>query len=59
MRVFLETLCNAIKEAKAPFVFDVEHRIALQAMQGNRASSQVDLGYKEFFHVVAVISGFL
>ena len=40
-------------------MFDVEHRIALQAMQGNRASSQVDLGYKELFHVVAVISGFL
>ena len=37
--VFLGTLCSAIKEVKAPFVFDVEHGIALHTMQWNRASS--------------------
>ena len=37
--VFLGTLWSSIKEVKPPFVFDVEHRIALEAMQGNRASS--------------------
>ena len=26
-------------QVKAPYVFDGEHRIALHAMQGNRASS--------------------
>ena len=40
MTVFLETLWSAIKEVKAPFMFDVEYRIALDAMQGNRASSR-------------------
>ena len=39
MRVFLGTLWSAIKEVKAPFMFDVEHGIAPPAMQGNRASS--------------------
>ena len=38
MTVFLGTLWSAIKEIKAPFVFGVEHRIALHAVQGNRAS---------------------
>ena len=39
MTVFLETLWSSIKEVKPPFVFYVEHGIALEAMQGNRASS--------------------
>ena len=38
MTVFLGTLWSAIKEVKAPFMFDVENGIALQAVQGNRAS---------------------
>ena len=28
-----------MKQIKAPYVFDWEHGVALQAMQGNRASS--------------------
>ena len=39
MTVFLGTLCSAIKEVKAPFVFYVENGIDLHTMQGNRASS--------------------
>ena len=37
-------------------MYDVEHEMALEPMQGNRASSQVDLGYIELFHVPAVTS---
>ena len=37
--VFLGTLRSDIKEVKGPFMFDVEHGIALHAMQGNQASS--------------------
>ena len=37
--VFLGTLWCSIKQIEAPYVFDWEHGIALQAMQGNRASS--------------------
>ena len=32
-------LWSSIKEVKAPFVFDGEHRIAVHAMQWNQASS--------------------
>ena len=39
MREFWGTLCSSIKEIKAPYLFDWEQRIALHAMQGNRASS--------------------
>ena len=39
VRLFLGTLWSSIKEVKAPFLFDGEHGLALQAMQGNRASS--------------------
>ena len=39
MTVFLGTLWSSIKQIKAPYVFDWEHEIALQAMQGNWASS--------------------
>ena len=39
MTVFWRTTWSSIKEVKATFLFDVEHGIALHAMQGNRASS--------------------
>ena len=39
---FLGTLWSSIKEVKAPFMFDVELGIALQAIEGNRASSLGD-----------------
>ena len=38
MTVFFGTLGDAIKELKAPVIFDVESTIALHAMQGNPAS---------------------
>ena len=37
--VFLGTLLSSIKQIEAPYVFDWKNAIALQAMQGNRASS--------------------
>ena len=39
VRVFLATLWSSIKQINPPSMFDWEHRIALHAMQGNRASS--------------------
>ena len=39
MTVFLGTRSSPIKEVKPPFVFDVEQRIYLLGMPGNRASS--------------------
>ena len=37
--VFLGNLWSCLKEVKPPVVFDGEHRMALEPMQGNRASS--------------------
>ena len=37
-------------------MFDWENAIALHAMQGNRASSQFDFGYKEEFCIPGVTS---
>ena len=37
-------------------MYDVERRMALEPMQGNRVSSPVDLGYKELFCIPVVIS---
>ena len=39
LRDILGTLCSSIKQIKAPYLFDWEQGIALEAMQGNRASS--------------------
>ena len=49
MTVFLVSLLSAIKEVKTPFMFDVEHGIALHAMQGNRASSLGEWEVSWFF----------
>ena len=38
VRIFWGTLCSSVKKIKAPYLFDWEQGIALQAMQGNRAS---------------------
>ena len=45
--VFLGTLWCSIKKIEAPYVFDCEYGIALQAMQGNQASfpSEGDVSY--------------
>ena len=37
-------------------MYDVEGRMALEPVQGNRASSQVNLGYTDLFHVPVVTS---
>ena len=39
MTVLLGTLWSSIKQIEAPYVFDWENAIALDTMQGNRASS--------------------
>ena len=39
MTVIMGTLWSSIKQVKAPYVFDGEHRIVLHAVEGNRASS--------------------
>ena len=49
MTVFLVSLLSAIKEVKGPFMFDVEHGIALHAMQGNQASSHGEGEVSWFF----------
>ena len=40
MTVLLGTLWNSIKQIESPYVFDWENTIALDTMQGNRASSR-------------------
>ena len=40
MTVLLGTLWGSIKLIEAPYVFDWENAIALDTMQGNRASSR-------------------
>ena len=49
-------LLNCLKEFKSLVMFDGECRMALEPRQGIRASSQLDLGYTELFHVAAVTS---
>ena len=48
-----------MKEVKPLVIFDGERGMPLEPMQGNRASSRVDLGYTELFRVAAVTSGSL
>ena len=40
MTVLLGTLWSSIKQTEAPYVFDWKNAIALDTMQGNRASSR-------------------
>ena len=40
MTVLLGTLWSSIKQIEAPNMFDLENAIALDTMQGNRASSR-------------------
>ena len=55
--MFSGNLWSCLKEVKPLVVFNGECGMALEPMQGNKASSQVDLGYTELFHVAAVTSG--
>ena len=45
------------EEVKPFVIFDGDLRMALEEIQGNRASSHVDLGFMELFHVALGISG--
>ena len=47
--VFSGTLWSYIKEVKAPFVFDVKHGIALEAMQVNWVTSGCEGEVSWFF----------
>ena len=44
------------KDVKPHVVYDVDQGIALEPMQGNWSSFQVDLGYTELFDIPAVTS---
>ena len=43
------TLCNSIKQIKAPYVFDWDPEIAVHAMQGNCASALTEGDVSWFF----------
>ena len=49
-------LWSCLKEVKPLVMYDVECGMALETMHGNWASSRIDLGYTELFHVPAVTS---
>ena len=49
-------LWSCLKEVKPLVEYDGELGIALEPRQGNPASSRVDLGYTELFHISAVTS---
>ena len=57
--MFSGNLWSCLKEVNPLLVFDGERRMALEPMQGNRASSRIDLGYMELVRVASVTSGFL
>ena len=52
-------LCSFLKEAKPLVLYDVEHGIAMEIMEGKWASSRVDLWYTELFSIPEVTSVFL
>ena len=45
----MEALWSSVKQNKAPYVFDWEHGIAAQTMQGNWASSLSEEEVSSFF----------
>ena len=47
---------SCLKEVKPLVLYDVERGMALDPIQGNRASSLVDLGYTDLLHIPAVTS---
>ena len=44
-----ENLCSFLKGVKPLVLYSVKHGIAMEPMNGKRASSRVDLGYTELF----------
>ena len=57
--MFSVNLWSCLGGVKPLVVFDGEHEMAVEPMQGNWASSRVVLGYMELFHVAAGTSGSL
>ena len=57
--VFSGNLWSFLEKVKPIVVFDKESVMALEPMQGSRASSRVDLCYTELFRIAAVNSGSL
>ena len=49
VRHFWGTLCTSVKQIKTPYLFDWEQGIALQAVQGNQASSFSEREIRWFF----------
>ena len=52
--MFPGNLWSCLKEVKPLVIFVEEGEMDLEPMQGNWASSRLDLGYTESFHVAAV-----
>ena len=52
-------LWSCLNEVKPLVMFDVEQGMALEPMQGNQASSQVDFLYSDLFCVPMVTSVYL
>ena len=53
------TLCSSVKQIKAPYMFDLEPRVALHAMQGNLASSLPEGEVSWFFSSCCVKLGYI
>ena len=51
--VSLGNLWSFLKEHKPLVMFEGDHGVALEPMQGNQASSGVNLGYMELIRVAA------
>ena len=49
-------LWSCLKEVKPLLVIDGQHRMTLEQMQGNQASSRLDMGYLEQLLLAAVTS---
>ena len=49
-------LFSCLKEVKPLVMYNGEQGIALEPMQGNRASSWVDLGLTDLFHIPVMTS---
>ena len=57
--MFLGNLWSCLREVKPLVLLDEESGMALEPMQGNQASSRVDLQYTDLFLIAAVTSGSL
>ena len=51
-------LCIFLKDVKPLVLYDVEHRIAMEPMKGQWASSRFDLGYPDLFCILEVTAVF-